>query len=114
MHLFFKTLQYISSSRIISQPLELRAFLSTRLFRQPSEIASPVTLYAATHTDLIVSSASAYTDLNHTDPAVLSPALHVLKHNAVWGFELPTCGMVIGALNDGANDANEAASYINY
>ena len=44
--------------------------------------ASPVILYAATHTD-IISSASAYTNLNHAKSAFLSSALHVLTHNAV-------------------------------
>ena len=36
----------------------------------------------------------------------------MLKHNAVWGFELPTCGMVRGALNDWANEAALLLPYI--
>ena len=70
----------------LSQPLELAGLLSTLFFRQSNQVASTGTLYAATHTDLSISSISAYTNLNHAESAVLSPALHMLKHNAVIGI----------------------------
>ena len=56
------------------------------LLQQPNYVGSPITLYAATHIDLIISSASAYPNLNHAGSAFLAPALHVLKHNAVTGI----------------------------
>ena len=71
---------FITTTRISGSYYYIIIILS---FRQPSYVASPVALYAATHADLIISSPLSYTNLNHAELAVLSPALHVLKHNVV-------------------------------